>query len=685
MKCIVITLCAAFCIIGNASAQTKQNKRFPAADTTAAKKSYTIKKAIIIEAERRVNTAPATRHAPTIEAALQSEPSVALIRRANFALEPTLRGMSGGQVAITIDGMKMHAACVDKMDPITAYVEPENLRQLEVSSGSSDLSTGQTQGGSLNLVTIKPSFYEGLTGNAELSASSNAPFGRVRGSVNYSLNNTAARGSFSVKRSGDYSAGGGKTIGNSGFEKENYKLDILQRLPAEQEISIGYIRDNARAIGYPALIMDATKTESNILSADYRMRSVTKLIPLVTAKIYWNSVDHLMDDYARSTQEIEQRVIMPGMYMPMDGATQTAGLLGQMIFASKEHILQMTVDIYHLSAFAAMRMIPITTGAPMKLINLAGVDNLTTALAAEWNYGSQDSDFRYRVAARVDYSRRSLTDTEGKNAFAAFWNSPDIARSPVAGSINASIEYIISNQTSLRLMAARASRLPTHFENYGFYLYNPLDNAIYMGNPDLAPERGWQGEVGIQHAEPGKLQMKAAAFVNVMENYIAGRTIIAPDTTNKQFPQAFRRYEHIGAATVAGIEADCWLAFDEEWSGRTTYRWQIGRAIDLKESLPWMPPMELSAKIRWEREQYWAELGSRLTARQTQYSRTISAEDETPGYVILDFHGGLPLGLGITLQAGVENILDKNYWEYSSVNNLPSVGRNVYVGAGVVF
>ncbi|MBK9250096.1 MAG: TonB-dependent receptor plug domain-containing protein [Ignavibacteria bacterium] len=280
MRSLVLTLCCTILYTGVATAQTEKKKQPAVSDSTTTKKSYSIKKAIVIEADRALTTVPPPRHTSTIEAALQSEPSVALIRRANFALEPTLRGMSGGQIAITIDGMKMHAACVDKMDPITAYVEPENLRQLELSSGSSDLSTGQTQGGSLNLVTIKPSFYEGLTGNAELSASSNAPFGRVRGSVNYSLNNTAARGSFSVKRSGDYSAGGGRTIGNSGFEKENYKLDILQRLPAEQEISIGYIRDNARAIGYPALIMDATKTESNILSADYRMRSVSSLFRL---------------------------------------------------------------------------------------------------------------------------------------------------------------------------------------------------------------------------------------------------------------------------------------------------------------------------------------------------------------------------------------------------------------------
>jgi iron complex outermembrane receptor protein len=59
---------------------------------------------------------------------LEQVEGVSMMRRANFALEPTIRGYNAGQVAVVIDGMKMHSACVDRMDPVTAYIEIENLK-----------------------------------------------------------------------------------------------------------------------------------------------------------------------------------------------------------------------------------------------------------------------------------------------------------------------------------------------------------------------------------------------------------------------------------------------------------------------------------------------------------------------------------------------------------------------------
>jgi iron complex outermembrane receptor protein len=672
-----------FILTGIASAQSPSKKQVAPSDTASPKKLYIIKQAIVVEADRN-SKIEQPHHYTTIESALQTEPSVSLIRRGNFALEPILRGMSGGQVAITIDGMKIHSACVDKMDPITAYIEPENLRQLEISTGSGDVSAAQTQGGTLNLVTVKPNLTNGLSGNGEVGWGGNSPLFRLRGSMNYSFGETALRGSFSMRKSGDYSAGDSKIISNSGFQKENYKFDLLHKFSSLQDISFAYIRDDARKIGYPALIMDATKTQSNIVSVDYKIREVSQRIPLITAKLYWNSVYHLMDDYSRSIAEIEHRIIMPGMYMPMEGKTQTIGLISDILFATQTQTFKLTIDMFHLSAFADMNMLPISKGAAMHVVNLADVGNLNSALAAEWNFEPIASDFRYSVAARFDYSKRSLRNFEGKNAFTAFLNSDNIERTYSVGSINSAVEYSISHQTSLRLSVARASRLPTHIENYGFYLYNPLDNAIYMGNPSLEPEHGWQSEFGIQH-KTAYFQFKATTFTNYIENYIAGNTIIKPDTTNTQFPQAFRRYESIGTASLMGIEADILLSFDEHWSCHSTYRWQIGRAIDLQESLPWMPPMEISIKILWQSNKLWVELSSRITARQTAISHTISVEDETPGFLVLDLRAGVPIGESIVLNVGIENILDKFYWEYSSVRNLPSIGRNVHINANVSF
>src|SRR5690606_7757114 len=49
---------------------------------------------------------------------LEQTPRVTLIKRGNFAQEPTIRGLNQGQMTISIDGMRIFGACTDRMDPI---------------------------------------------------------------------------------------------------------------------------------------------------------------------------------------------------------------------------------------------------------------------------------------------------------------------------------------------------------------------------------------------------------------------------------------------------------------------------------------------------------------------------------------------------------------------------------------
>ena len=94
--------------------------------------------AVTVEGERAVAGAPSapTKTPATTEDLLARLPGVRMIQRANFAAEPVVRGYQGGQVSLTIDGMPVYGACVDKMDPASSYVEPENLAAVEVSKGA---------------------------------------------------------------------------------------------------------------------------------------------------------------------------------------------------------------------------------------------------------------------------------------------------------------------------------------------------------------------------------------------------------------------------------------------------------------------------------------------------------------------------------------------------------------------
>jgi outer membrane receptor protein involved in Fe transport len=53
--------------------------------------------------------------------------------------------------------MPVYSACVDKMDPVSAYVETENLDRLEIDKDGSNLNLGQQIGGAVNLIPETPS------------------------------------------------------------------------------------------------------------------------------------------------------------------------------------------------------------------------------------------------------------------------------------------------------------------------------------------------------------------------------------------------------------------------------------------------------------------------------------------------------------------------------------------------
>ena len=77
-----------------------------------------------------------TNHFSTLDNINARLDGMSLVKRGSYALEPQLQGFSGGQLNITIDGMKMFGACTDRMDPITSYIEPSNLKKITIDHGT---------------------------------------------------------------------------------------------------------------------------------------------------------------------------------------------------------------------------------------------------------------------------------------------------------------------------------------------------------------------------------------------------------------------------------------------------------------------------------------------------------------------------------------------------------------------
>ncbi len=590
---------------------------------------------------------------------------VTLMRRANFALEPTIRGLSYGQISTTIDGMKIFHACVDRMDPATSYVEVENLDRLEVSKGAYDLSQSSV-GGALNFVTRDPQRQDGWSLENESGYESSSALRRTRGALNWRQGQHALRASFSLKKADSYHAGENTLVANSGYAKQNAALKYVFNIGGQGRLTLNYIGDFAQDVGYPALLMDATRTEAHIGSIKYELSPGKSWFPKFDVRMYYNKIRHWMDDYGR---DVRNREVMADMYMPMYGDATTYGAIFRATFLPDgKSVLNLSLDYYRLNSFADMKMLSIFPDvAPAYIVNIADarLDNL--ALIADYD-ASLAEQWRLRGNLRLEYARRDIYNTFGKNALSAFWRDQGSAMEGLLPSGSLALEWRINARHILTWSMAAVQRMPSHMESYSFFIYNLLDGYFYTGNPQLRPESSLQSDIGWQYRGVF-LASDFSLFYNRLNNYIAGRLQSAE----------FKTYENFSGAGLYGFEWNgAYRVKALTLGGSLTYT--RGDNSALGEPLPYIPPLAAAVSLSYTAARWWLQWGMLYNAAQNRVAYKSTREDKTAAFTRLDIRGRYQLSEEWELKAGVENLLDRYYHEHLSINNLPSPGRNFYLG-----
>ncbi len=636
--------------------------------------------AVLVSGERTVAGDPSApgRTPATTDDLLARLSGVGMIQRANFAWEPVVRGYQGGQVALTVDGMPVYGACVDKMDPASSYVEPENLAAVEVSKGATDLGRGSQIGGAINLVTERPEFGV-LAVEAETGVESQGAARRVRGAANVGGARWAARASGSYRASDDYAPGGRDPIATSGYEKRNLAVAGALRLGDGHRLSAQVIADDAWLVGYPALLMDATLAQARIASLDYDGRAPG--LDRLGLRLYRNRVEHTMDDRFRDVME---RPVMRGMYMPMAGYTDVWGGQAEAARAFGQTGLALTADVHRVRQFGDMFMFSLFPGIrDMYLLNVGDARALNGGLALEARRPLGDR-WTVTASARLDATARDTHRDEIRSIFASRYGSVDLARTLLIPSVSATATYALSPQTRLRVALADAGRLPTIVEQYGHYVYNYVDGYFYTGRPDLKPERSRQLEVGLAHAGD-VLAVEAAAYGHLLQNVVVGvaDSEVVPGLSGSTY--RFRLYDNAARGWMAGAEVSALASLGRLVRGlaaTVSASATLGQNVSFGEPLPLIPPVSGVVALGYDRRPWFAEAESRWALAQNRVAFEAYEELPTDGYNVLTLRFGWQPAGPVSVQAGVENLFDTFYREHLALSDLAARGRSVYLAVG---
>ncbi|MFC5050087.1 TonB-dependent hemoglobin/transferrin/lactoferrin family receptor [Rubritalea spongiae] len=348
-------------------------------------------------------------------------------------------------------------------------------------------------------------------------------------------------------------------------------------------------------------------------------------------------------------------------------------------------------------------------------ISFAPSDTQRAAAFFQTEYSpSQESPWTTIVGARLDYHKikpdltadyieRINQFNNGANAYAPAETYTNLTLAP-----RIDVIYEINNSNSIYAKYAKGVRNPTAEETSMIFDHpadggNPI-GSITLPNPDLEEEESHAYEIGYKYLDRG-VEFEFASFYTQYSNFIEngvytghqndeGRDILT--TVNR------------GKAKIYGFEisGECDLG---EFNSNL-YGLSIGAATGKtwgmnQEDHTWLNSVEPWETVMWlgylSPEQ---KFGCRMTATYVADVKHVSDTAANPmfrppSYFTLDLSTSYQFTNALSVQAGINNILDEKYWVWANSrregghqNNLTSVddrstapGTNAFVSLNYRF
>ena len=603
---------------------------------------------------------------------------VAMIQRGAFAWEPSIRGVDDQRIGLTIDGMQVFKACVDKMDPVTAYVASDNLSELNIDKNGNSVAEQGHHNASINLVTKKPEFdpfslniktgyrlpdnYRQLTVNSEISSSRHA-----------------FRFSGNLKQADNLVAGGDSTISNSGYNKLNANLSYRYKTRSDDLLDISYLIDEATDVGYPSLLMDATKATAHMFRVNYQWINEYESSPYQSLMVYANTVIHKMDDYSR---DVANREVMRGMNMPMDGTTETFGFKFSRDFSKSTTRFSLYTDGYTSIAFGDMMMQSIYDGIEdMYLINLGDVRTNSVRFGNKISL-FPSTNLQIKLEQSLGLNSVGLGNESMVSFFEGLYGERIESKTSILPAASVQAVFFPGNMNwNFSLSSAFSQRQGNHVELYGHYIYNYIDGFFYDGNPTLKRESTINNEFSARY-ETNNWAFSASVFYNYLFNYIHG---MPNENLTNQFYQ-FKTYENIGDVVMTGTEIRMLIQPLAHLHLDTRLSYIYAQNITLNDPLPLISPLNGSVMVNYSRNTHFISMEMEWAGEQNRIAEITSNEDYTDGFTVLNMNYEKAwFGNKVSSVLAVNNIFDTYYHRHTSIGNIPETGRSLLLSISYKF
>lgn len=615
-------------------------------------------------AKRKIETE--LKMAVSVDEFLASSDNISFIKRGAYAWEPLLNNMSTERSTVTIDGMHIFGACTDKMDPVTSYVESNNLSAIDVTSGQEGSLHGATVAGSIDLKRKSTPFGPARRWSGAYQTGfefNNKQFFNL-GNLSYSSDKFVADGSIAFRKAGNYYDGNNDEVNHSQYKKFNSSLGLAYKTSSLSSVRVDAIFDMARDVGFPALPMDLWLSRAIITSAAYKQLFEEGLVRVWDTKLYFNAIEHYMDDTKRPENLV---------HMDMPGWSTTYGLVSRANLKRGGYSGDIQLNVYNNLSIAEMTMYP--QNRSNKTMFAYSWPWVTTRFAGlsmnnSWDI-SEISRFNFGGSLGWNYNRSKYVEFNW-----IFHPGTPQEKNRILPGLHASYQLNIK-QFDFSVGTGYGHRAPSVSEGYGYYIYNSFDRYDYIGNPDLKNEISYEvnASAGFRNERMG---IEATANYFHIQHYIVGRILSLGSPMNYQ-SVGVKGYTSLNYAELfnMALNANYDVLPHLHWKGRLRY----ARAMDDKGgNLPFIRPLSYQTSLHFMHRKFGIQTSLNGNFSHDNYSPEYG-EDLTPAYSIWNISADYTFNfkhVKTIVQVGAENLLNTYYSTYADWGNIPRMGRNIF-------
>jgi len=602
------------------------------------------------------------------------------------------RGLFGDRVNVLIDGIRISQAGPNRMDSPLSYLPSSRVANVALYRGIAPVSSGiETIGGTMTADSKKAEFGTNQTfelhGNAAAGYASNGNT-RYAGITASAANEThrfqvagsADRGNTLEFADGD--------ITPSQHERDTFGLSYgFQKLGHELDLNVEH--HDTGETGTPALPMDIiyARGEHYKLKFGKDLNNGGKL----STQINYQDAEHLMNNYQLRTKAdlTKQRYTLADV--------ESAGV--QLSYQQNNWTIGVNADQADHNANVYNPNMPsfyLENYKDIERDRYSLFGEVETQLASDWQ---AEFGGRYTLVA-MDAADVSSSMMGGMAALATRFNNQDKSQDDHLIDIVAKFTHNLDQHLDLEFALARKERAPSYQERYLWATMESTsglaDGNNYVGDVNLDKETAYQVELGLDWHK-AKAGFSPRVFYHHVNDYIQGiastdATVIAVSTMmGDSTPLQFSNVD----AKLYGFDANWFAVLTPEWQLDGTVSYVRGERRDTSDNLYRIAPLSARTMLSYVQTTWRVGLEAETIAAQNKIS-TENEEQKTSGYALFNLSASYQPTQQVTLTAGINNLLDRDYQDhlggYNRISDNPDIaqgerlhglGRSGYVGVNV--